>query len=199
MAELKAVFSFTDYQRLILVMRQINPKMVRSFRKRQREVGQELVSGIQDSIGAAKVHRGMVTKVGRLSWSMNKNQSVDVKSVVIRDRKRKPRSKYPIIGIIQASTLSAPVAIYDMAGRSGAYINKYSETREYKYTGPSKTPGSRKHKINGQGRRMIEMLGKKASRYVYPGAEKHLPAVQNKMRAVVNDAVNEINSMLRKP
>ena len=203
MAEVKAVVTFTDYQALISVMRQINPALVRAFRKNQRQIAGPVVRGIRDGLGQVKPHRGMVTKVGRLSWSMTMNQSKDIQSVVVRDRKRKPRSTFPVIGIIQARTLAAPVGIYDMAGRSRAYINSKDETREYDYTGPQRGKpagqlGRRKHKIRNQGLRMIEMLGGRGSRFVYPAAEKQLPEVRMKLQIAVNQAVNEVNSMLRR-
>lgn len=204
MASVKAVVSVTDYRNLILTMRKINPALVRAFRKRQRQVGQPVVDGIRSGISSFRPSRGMVTKVGRLSWSMTMNQSKDVSSVVIRDRKRKPRSSFPLIGIVQARTLSAPVALYDMAGRSGAYINKNDMTREYDYTGPQKGKpagqlGRRKHRIRGQGQALINRaLKSRASRFVYPGAEDKLSAVRTQMQVVVNDAVNLVNSMLRK-
>jgi hypothetical protein len=199
---LKAVASFTDYKRLIDVMKQIDPKMVKELRKDFRRIGRPVVKGIKTSIPTEAPLSNMVTKVGRLSWSLTMNQSRDIKSVVIRDRKRAPRSKYPIVGLVQAVVRAAPVALADMAGRSGAYINSKDETREYDYTGPQKGKpagqlGRRKHKIRNQGRRMIENLGGRGSRYVYPGAEASLPQARAEMKVSVDNAVNDINQMLR--
>lgn len=202
MASINAVVSFSDYKQLIAVMRQIDPTLVKALRKRYRQIGRPLTSGIKNSIPTTAPLSGMVTKVGRLSWSRTMNQSRDIKSVVIRDRKRAPRGKYPVVGLIQAVVRAAPVGLADMAGRSGAYVNSKDETREYDYTYTGKYGGKyigkRKHKIRGQGRALISRLGSRASRFVYPGAEGSLPQVKIEMQAAVNDAVNDINNRLRR-
>jgi hypothetical protein len=197
-----AVVSFTDYKRLIDVMKQIDPKLVKALRKRYRQIARPVIKGIKGDIPTTAPLSGMVTKVGRLSWSITMNQGREVKSVVVRERKRAPRSKYPIVGLVQAVVRAAPTALADMAGRSGAYVNSKNETREYDYTGPQKGKpagqlGKRKHRIRGQGRAMIRGLGGRGSRFVYPGAEASLPQAKVEMQAAVNDAVNNVNQMLR--
>lgn len=195
-----AVVTYTDYKQLIAVMRQIDPALVKALRKRYRQIGRPVVKGIKDSIPTTAPLSGMVTKVGRLSWSRTMNQSKDIKSVVIRDRKRAPRSKYPVVGLVQAVVRAAPVTLADMAGRSGSYVNSRSVTREYDYTYTGKNGsyvGRRKHRINGQGRIMISRLGARGSRYVYPGAERAMPLVKVETQIAINDAVNNINRMLR--
>jgi hypothetical protein len=196
----EAVVTFPDYKRLITILRQIDPELVKALRKRYRQIGRPVVSGIKTSIPTNAPLSGMVTKVGRLSWSRTMNQNTAIKSVVIRDRKRAPRGKYPVVGLVQAVVRAAPVTLADMAGRSGAYINSRTVTREYDYTyhrGGVAVLGRRKHRINGQGRAMIAALGGKGSRYIYPGAEKALPQVKAEIQAAVNDAVKNVNQMLR--
>ncbi len=196
------VLTFTEYQSLIRTMRQINPELVRALRKRYRQIARPVVSGIKGNIPSTAPLSGMVTKVGRLSWSRTMNQSKDVKSVVIRERRKAPRTSIPIVGIVQARAVAAPLALADMSGRSGAHINARSVTREYDYTYHKANGqtyiGKRKHRINGQGRIMIARLASKASRYVYPGAERALPEAKIQMEAAVNDAVQQINQMLRR-
>jgi hypothetical protein len=183
-------------------MREIDPELVKQLRKDFRRIGRPVVKGIKQNIPTEAPLSGMVTKVGRLSWSRTMNQTRDIKSVVVRDRKRAPRSKYPVVSLVQAVVRAAPVALADMAGRSRAYVNSKDETREYDYTGPQKGKpagqlGRRKHKIRNQGRKMIDKLGGKGSRYVYPGAEATLPQVKAEMRQSVDTAVVKINKMLR--
>lgn len=207
MASVRPVASFEDYKQLIAVMRTVQPTLVKQLRKDYRRIGRPVVRGIKAKIPTeaplkSSRHASMVTKIGRLSWSRTENQSRDIKSVVIRDRKRAPRSKFPIVGLIQAVVRAAPVGLVDMAGRSGAYVNSKDETREYDYTYTGKYGGKyiakRKHKIRGQGRAMIAHLGGKGSRYAYPGAQDSLPQVKIEMQAAVNDAVNDINNRLRR-
>lgn len=201
----EAVVTFTDYKRLISVMRQVEPELVKSLRKEYRRIGQPVIKGIKDKIPtsaplSSRKHASMVTKVGRLSWSRTMNQTTPIKSVVIRDKKRAPRSKYPVVGLVQVVVRAAPVTLADMAGRSGSYVNSRAVTREYDYTyhrGGAAVLGRRKHRINGQGRAMINALGGRGSRYIYPGAEKAMPQVKREVQNAINDAVKNINEKLR--
>ena len=203
---INAVVTFTDYKRLIDVMKQIDPEMVKNLRKEYRRIGRPVVKGIKDKIPTdaplkSSKHASMVTKVGRLSWSRTMNQNKDIKSVVIRERKRAPRSKYPVVSLVQAVVRAAPVALADMAGRSGDYVDSKDETRpyDYTYTGKygTKYVSKRTHKIRGQGRALIRNLKGNKSRYVYPGAESKLPEAKAEMQAAVNQAVMKVNQMLR--
>jgi hypothetical protein len=198
----KGVLTVTDYRDLIALMRYIDPELVKALRKRYRKIGADLVTDIKKEIPNSAPLSGMVTKVGRLSWSRTMNQSRPVKSIVVRDRKRIVRSKLPTVGLVQVVARSAPLVMADMAGRSGAYINSRDETREYDYTYTGKYGGKyvakRKHKIRGQGRAMIQKLGGRASRYVYPGAENKLPEVRKNIQLAVNEAANNVNQRLRR-
>jgi len=60
---LSAVVSFTDYKRLIDVMKQIDPKLVKSLRKDFRRIGRPVVKGIKAQIPSQAPLSGMVTKL----------------------------------------------------------------------------------------------------------------------------------------
>jgi hypothetical protein len=82
--------------------------------------------------------------------------------------------------------------IADMAGRgTGRGRRPKSETRVYPYKG-----GSRSHKLNGQGQKMIENLGGKASRYVFPAVESMMPEIEVKVLKSIEVAAAEINRKL---
>lgn len=82
--------------------------------------------------------------------------------------------------------------IADMAGRgSGRGRRPKSETRVYPYKG-----GTRSHKLNGQGQKMIRELAKQPSRYVYPAVEKMMPTIQIKVLASIEKAAAEVNRKL---
>jgi hypothetical protein len=201
MANVSGVLSVTDYRQVIATLRKVQPELVKALRKRYRQIARPVVKGVQDSIPNEAPLSGMVTKIGRLSWSRTVNQTRPIKSVVVRDRKRMPRSNYPIVSLVSVVTRSAPVGLADMAGRSGRHVNSKDMTREYDYTyhtpnGP--VIGRRKHRIRGQGAAMIRGLSRNASRFVYPGAEKALPQARIEVQIAVNDAVNTVNSMLRR-
>ncbi len=82
--------------------------------------------------------------------------------------------------------------IADMAGRgSGRGRKPKAETRVYPYKG-----GTRSHKLNGQGQRMIENLPHKASRYVFPAVESMMPEIQVKVLKSIEEAASQINRKL---
>lgn len=196
----------SDYREMIAVMRKVQPELVRQLRKRYRQIGQPVVAAIKSAIPSNPPLSGMVTKVGRLSWSRTMNQTRPLKSAVIREKRAlsvKGRS-LPIVGLVQARVNAAPTALADMSGRSGRYVNARAVTREYDYTytiNGQKVLGKRKHKINGQGRKMISGLngrfGGKASRFIYPAAESKIPAVAAEMKVAVQKASDDLNAMLK--
>jgi hypothetical protein len=84
----------------------------------------------------------------------------------------------------------------DLAGSSRKYIDNKSVTREYSYS--RSATGKRVHRINGQGRAMIQALSRRnsgngRSRFVYPAADKAIPSVLPKMNAALQRAYDKIN------
>lgn len=182
-----------DYQRLIKTMNMIEPQLVKTLRKRYKQIGAPVVAGIKGSIPDNPPLSGMVTKVGRLSWSRTVNQTRPIKSAVVQENRRRPRGRYPVVSLVRIRVAAAPVVMADMAGRSGAYVGARARTREYDYT--LSPTGKRSHRINGQGVAMIRNLRGKGSRYVYPGAEQSLPQAKAEITAAVNEAANYINQI----
>ena len=80
----------------------------------------------------------------------------------------------------------------DMAGRgSGSGRRASNMTRPYTRNGKSVS-----YPKNGQGQRMINQLGKKASRYVYGPVESDLPAIQMEVLKSLDVAASLINRKL---
>lgn len=86
----------------------------------------------------------------------------------------------------------------DMAGKSNRVTGKTKITKRYAYSRAKS--GFRTHRINGQGENMIRALNAKAnaSRFVWPGAEKSLPAVREEFQTVVDDVVLRVNAELER-
>ena len=80
----------------------------------------------------------------------------------------------------------------DMAGRgSGSGRRPSNMTRPYVRNGKSIS-----YPKDGQGQRMINQLGKKASRYVYGPVENDLPAIQMEVLKILDTAALSINRKL---
>ena len=84
--------------------------------------------------------------------------------------------------------LAPATVLADIAGRSGAFIDKGYKgtgyTREYERNGVVM-----KHKLNGQGRKMIAHLdsqGGRPSRYAWPAVESDRPRLIAKMQEIID-------------
>lgn len=202
----------TDYNDLIRELNRVQPTVVKQLQKDYRQIAKPVQTAVKGAIPATPptsgIHRNRpgssrsgfypVAVPGRLTWGANyQNKNKAVKSVLIktpspsRAKRSMARYKTGVFSVARLAVDNAGVVLADMAGKSNKYTNKYSVTREYDYS-LSKT-GKRKHKINGQGRAMIRALGGRASRYVWPSAERALPKAQAETKVVLGRAITVIN------
>jgi hypothetical protein len=184
---------------MIQILGQIDREHVKALRARSREIAKPVEDAIRRGIPSAPPISGMTPKVvpGRLTW----NTGFPANSTTIQTPRLSKKKQYNSIARVR--TRSAALGIADMAGRSRRAMNRYEFTREYPY---SLSPtGSRKHRISAAGsRKFIENLDagrgvKKgsASRFVWPSAEKALPAARYKMIGVLNKYAAIVNARLR--
>lgn len=191
----------TDYRNLISTIRKVEPELIKTMRSDIRDVASPIRDDIKSAIPNTAPLSGMVTKVGRLAWNRTINVKKPLKSVTIESFRR-INTRYNFYSIGRLRVWNASVVLTDMMGRSGASINARAETREYDYTyhrDGQEIIGKRKHKINNQGLRMIENLKSRASRFVWPAAERSLPHAKLEVRKSLERAYATLNSeMLRK-
>jgi hypothetical protein len=141
---------------------------------------------IQNNIPSIAPLSGFVHK-GRTKWP---NGKVSVRTNV-RRRKSRRGGKEAVIRII---VKNAAVEIADMAGAKND-IAYGKLTRDYKYKG-----GTRRHTVNGQGASMIGALNLigKASRFVWPAANRYRDTVSVEVEKVLQDSINKATEELRK-
>lgn len=203
--------SVTDYRDLMRELNKIEPKLSAVVRKDIRRVASPLRDAVKAGIPATRPLSGMSNRIGRLAWGRNLN----ARSVVIDTRAPKVKPGSIVGSIVKLRASSAATVLADMAGRSGKYINarpyakgtkanqmivtkgKYKGQVGYPYTYRDGVSG-RVHKINSQGRQMIDRLGGKASRYAWPAAERGLPAAKMEVKRILEQAYDRINRDLRK-
>jgi hypothetical protein len=205
----------TDYNDLIRELNRVQPTLVKQLQKDYRKIGKPVQTAVKGAIPSSPptsgIHRNRpgsarsgfypVAVPGRLTWGANfQNKNKSVKSVLIQtpaaSKAKRVMSRYKAtsFSIARLAVDNAGVVMADMAGKTNKYTDKYSVTREYDYS-RSKT-GKRKHKINGQGRAMIRALGGRASRYVWPSAEKALPKAKAESQIVLQKAYSIINKRM---
>lgn len=204
----------TDYNELIRELNRVQPTLVGQLQKDYKQIAKPVQTVVKSGIPADEPTSGRhvsrpqntrsgfipIAKPGRLTWGANyQNNNKQVKSVLIQTPSEKKakrtysKNKTDAASIARLKVDNAGVVLADMAGKSGKYINKRPRTREYDYS-RSKT-GKRTHRINNQGSGMIRALDKKgkASRFVWPSAEKALPKAETQSRLVLQKAYSVIN------
>lgn len=197
----------TDYNDLIKELNRIQPTLVKQLQKDYRRVAKPVKTAIQSAIPIKPPLSGFTPKTqpGRVTWGANyQNRNKDIKDILVQtpSPKKAPRTfrrnKTDAASIARLRVENAGVVLADMAGRTGDDINKYAFTREYDYS-RSRT-GKRKHRINGQGQKMISKLdsrvGRKASRYIYKGVDASRPKAIADSKIVLQKAFSIINKRM---
>lgn len=190
-------YSVTDIRELQKRLKSIDPKLRTELLRNAKKPAEAIVSQVKPAINAVTPLSGMTR--GRLNW----NASVDAKGkthkkddVKIQFRTRST-GKSNTTSLVRVRVGSPAVVMADMAGKSGTYVNKgyrgTGYTREYNYRLRNGETTTRRHKVNGQGEKMIQNLGGKASRYIWPAAERSIPAVRAQVEAVLRNAFDQIN------
>lgn len=215
--------SIPDYRDLVKTMRQVEPMLLLQMKRDFRAVAKPLVQSVKSGIPKQPPTRGIHISrpqrtpsgfnprvvPGRLTWGANEqNRNKRVDSVLAKTPRvrTKLRNGATETSIARVQVENAAVVMADMAGKSGAWIGKRSVTRPYRYSRGNvfRATGNgveqlRQHRINGQGRAMIEALNRKGrgSRFVYPAAESSLPAVRSQALNVLKGGFAKVNMKLR--
>lgn len=198
----QATVEITNLQLLLKELSKVNDETRKQFRKDFRKIAEpvrdEIKKGISSNrLGIPGSMRGFQKKVipGRLTWGTGKPANSAIISM--------PRITTRKAGMaISKITVGSPATVIaDMAGKSNKVTGKKRRTDPYPY---SLSPtGQRTHRITSVGsRKFIQNLdstiGNRASRVVYPSAEKALPEAQKEMGLSLDDMVQKLNRELRK-
>lgn len=197
----RAVVELSDWRYLLSEISKLNAEIHKEMKKDFRKIAKEVQDGIRSEIKVRPPLSGMrKNKIpGRVTWGTGK----PARSAIIR-LPRNSRTNY--LPIAQVRVGSPATIIADMAGKSNAATNSKARTAKYEYTkyvngAPVKV--MRDHAITKVGSRKFianldARLNGKASRMVYPGAEKALPQAREEIQSIVAQVVDRINRELRK-
>jgi hypothetical protein len=197
----KAVVELSDWRFLLSEISKLNSEIHKDMKKDFRRIAKDVQEGIRSEIKTRPPLSGMrKAKIpGRVTWGTGK----PARSALIR-LPRNARSKY--LPIAQVRVGSPATIIADMAGKSNKATNSKARTALYDYTKyvngkPIKV--QRDHAISKLGSRKFianldSRLNGKASRMVYPGAEKALPQARDEVQSIVAQVVDRVNRELRK-
>jgi hypothetical protein len=189
--------SFTDWRLFVRELRQVDPKLLKKFRTKAVEIARPVETKIKAGIRPVPPITGMTPKTipGRTTWG----------AVVPRDKtkvKADTRIRKQGKSIVSVWAYSPAVAIADQARVGGRGDGKLARGgKEYDYS-RSRT-GKRTHRVNGQGKGMVNALDKShfvsrksPSRIVWPAGEKAIPAVQARMLDFIEQESKVINATL---
>lgn len=190
-----AYLLITDWRALVRELGKVEKEMQRQLKRRFREIAEPVRDEIKREIPSRRPLSGMQkVNYGRVAWGVGK----PARSAIIR----MPRSgkKGRNFAVSQIMVGSAATIIADMAGKSNKFTAKRGRTQPYRY---SLSPqGFRTHRINPIGSRKFinsldDALGGKASRMVYPAAERKLDEARDQMQEAIDYASAIVNKELR--
>jgi len=184
--------SVNDIRELQRRLKRIDPEFRKALLREAKKPAKPIQAAIKNRLASVTPPSGLTQ--GRLNW----NASTDAKGrvhpptdVKIEFRTKSSGSR-TVTSLVRIRAASPAVAMADMAGRSGRFIDAgykgTGRTRMYKWKNTE-----RMHTVNGQGRALIRRLGGKASRFVYPAAEQSLPEAMRKVDKVVSDFAKLVN------
>ena len=161
-------------------IRDAEPDLFFAIRAQMKRGGDTLARRVQGNIPLLGPTRGFRNHRGRTAW-----KPATVKTIVSgRNARAGMDGATPLL---QVTVNGAAVSIADMAGRGGPKTRK-KVTRSYEWQGTRRT-----HTINGQTEKMMQALGKRPSRYIYPEVESSLPFIQSTVLLGVEQYTNQLN------
>lgn len=180
-----AVPKITGIAETVKILNSIDKDIVKQARKDLRTGAQPVADAIKSAIpaqaplqgksGSTSPTRGMIHR-GRTAWNPS-GVTAKVKTNFSKKAERRGNSLVSIVvgGKGKMGTGAASFQIADMAGR--------------KARGNTASGRAMIRKLNGQ---------KKASRYVYPAAERELPYVRDEVVATIRKLTKTYNDSLKK-
>jgi hypothetical protein len=199
----------SDVKLMIKKLKDIEPDALKRYRAEIKRIAKPIADQIQQQIPDRPPLSGMgfvinrtskrtgrqsyVINNGRLNWQGTGNYEKSVK--LVRGPKSvqvssaiKPSGKSLTTPIAKVIVMSPAVAMADMAG-SGSSGKSGVKSREYPYRKRNGEIVMRRHRVNGQGKNMIEYLQQRhgtASRFAWSGLERR-----------IDDAAREIDKILQ--
>lgn len=188
----------TDWRFLAKELRKVEPRVMSRFKREAKQIGKPVENAIKKAVPNKIDVRGMQPKVipGRMAWGSGVSARKTSMVINTKSYKRKGTS------IVSIWAWSPALAMLDMAKKIGKANG--GDTREYPYS-KSRT-GFRRHRINGQGRGMLEAVGQskklqrvdRPSRIVWPAAWKAIPEVNAEMNKFIESEARKINAEMRR-
>jgi hypothetical protein len=204
-----------DVKALLQKLDQIEEKGRAKFRTKLRKIAEPLVKEIKQRIPDSQPMSGMgfivtreskitkristFTNRGRLNWLTQGTYEPPGKGMkkgpdaVSFSGAIKPSGKSLTTPIAKIILNSPALAMTDMAGRANNATSG-KKSRSYTYRKRNGEIVQRRHMVNGQGRKMIEVLNQRlgrASRFGWPVLEKELDRVSKEIDDLLQESLDK--------
>lgn len=185
----------TGIREALNALAKFDKELVKELRQDLAKVARPLTIAIRSNIPTSSpiVGRkgGSFNHNGRTGWPKSSGD-IKIKTKLNTSRSRRGLQQAGV----KISIINAGVEIADMAG-SANKVRTSGRTRSYR-----KGNVIMSHRLNGQGRFMIEALNQtgrgRASRYIYPVVEKYVDTITMEIEKTVQEAIIKGNQRLAK-
>lgn len=188
--------SVTDVRELQRRLRLVDKDLRKALLREAKEPAKPIQTAVKSAIQSVTPLSGFTR--GRLNW----NNSVDRKGKSHKpgdvgiEWRTSTSGRSNVTSLVRVRVKSPTVVMVATAGSSNRWIDKGYKgtgfTKEYPYKG-----GTRRHKVNGQGRSMIEQMSSRMRRertgIAWPAAVKMLPEAKQKVDATLTKFANMVN------
>ena len=201
----------TNWNEVLKTIGKLDREYVKQLRKDFKAIARPVQQSVKKNIptkarpplsGMRQVHFGRLAWGSRYGDGAKQSRSVAVQTPSTRSRVARRQETF---SIARLQVLSPATVLFDMAGRKNYVKGRKGYTPEYDYMytiGGQKVPGKRKHRVvplafakglgSASGRLQI-----RASRIVWPAAEKALPQARAAMEARITQVNIKVNALLR--
>jgi len=201
----------SNWNEIMKVLNKLDKDYVKELRKDFKNIAKPVQTSIRKAIPSkAKPPLSQMRQVhfGRLAWGSRFGKgSKPAKSVLVQapsTRSKKARS-FQTYSIARLQVGSPATVLFDMAGRKNYIAGRKGNTPlyDYMYTiNGLKVPGKRKHKVTplAFAKGLASATGSlqmRASRIIWPAAEKALPEARAKIDKKISEVNLKVNALLR--
>lgn len=201
----------SNWNEIMKVLNKLDKDYVKELRKDFRGIAKPVQTAIRKAIPSkAKPPLSQMRQVhfGRLAWGSKFGSGAKPsKSVLIQTpstRSKKAR-RFDTYAIARLQVGSPATVLFDMAGRKNYISGRRGSTPVYDYMytiNGVKVPGKRKHKVTplAFAKGLASASGSlqiRASRVIWPAAEKALPEARARVDAKISQVNLKVNALLR--
>lgn len=189
-SEYQATITISDYKRIIRELNKIETELTKELKANFRRIGQIPRNAVKESIPDTPPITGMRRVLSPVGKTWNTKRRASTVLLKLASPKRATGALEKSAAIIKLQVVSPATIIADMAGRGKVRTPVGTKTDWYVY--PRAKSGERRHTVTSQGDAMIEALGGKGSRYVYPAVEDVMPETADEIYNVLGEAEKTI-------